>query len=484
MLGLTRQTDRWVHLSDGGHFENLALYELVRRHCRYVIVSDSGADPEVRFDDLSTAIRRVREDFGVEIEIDVDPLRPDANGRSRQHVVVGVIHYDGRAGLDKGVLVYVKPSLTGDEPPDVMQYRARNRSFPHESTGDQFFDAPQWESYRRLGEHCGRAAFRYVRDLSKEQIDRRERVFSEAARVWQPVPLDFESRFLALKERCAAIESALAGEMPAWLAAEFAPEAAGASTGAKPTPAELVKTFAFMIQVAQLMEDAWLACRLESHWSHPLAEGWLGYMHRWAAMPTFRRFWPVLRPMFSPGFREFVKQRFGLRIVDPRLLPDARLDDERIARLRLVVATAPEGGASGHYELVYLLALPGTTDEVEVGRARICIDTECGVASWVTSDLSVPATLHGAGVVGKFLDRALLWCTEKGLGRAVVQVSTRSADTRTIADEVDLYRSCGFRVERTPPAPSDTPACELPASDFHLVADQLQGNLPGSETNE
>jgi hypothetical protein len=85
--------------------------------------------------------------------------------------------------------------------------------------------------------------------------------------------------------------------------------------------------------------------------------------------------------------------------------------------------------------------------------------------------------LHGAGVVGKFLDRALLWCAEKGLGRAVVQVSTRSADTRTIADEVDLYRSCGFRVERTLPAPSNTPACDPPASDFHLVADRLQGNL-------
>ena len=71
---------RDIHLSDGGHFENLALYELVRRHCRYIIVSDCGADPEVAFDDLGNALRRIREDFGVDIDVDVSPLRPDAAG--------------------------------------------------------------------------------------------------------------------------------------------------------------------------------------------------------------------------------------------------------------------------------------------------------------------------------------------------------------------------------------------------------------------
>ena len=81
---------RDVHLSDGAHFENLGLYELVRRHCRYVILSDCTADPEVAFDDLGNAFRRIREDFGVEIEIDIDPLRPGPDGfvaaaRGRRH---------------------------------------------------------------------------------------------------------------------------------------------------------------------------------------------------------------------------------------------------------------------------------------------------------------------------------------------------------------------------------------------------------------
>ncbi len=109
---------RDVHLSDGGHFENLALYELVRRHCRYILVSDCGADPDVAFDGLGNALRRVREDFGVDITLDVAPLRPDKDQWSRQHVAIGTIHYSDN---DLGVLLYVKPTLTGQEPPDVLQ---------------------------------------------------------------------------------------------------------------------------------------------------------------------------------------------------------------------------------------------------------------------------------------------------------------------------------------------------------------------------
>ncbi len=118
---------RDVHLSDGAHFENLALYELIRRHCRYVLVSDCGADPTVAFDDLGNALRRIREDFGVEISLDVSPLRPGPDGRSRQHVAVGTIHY---SPTDRGILLYVKPSITGDEPPDVLQVQDPQHGLP------------------------------------------------------------------------------------------------------------------------------------------------------------------------------------------------------------------------------------------------------------------------------------------------------------------------------------------------------------------
>ena len=49
--------------------------------------------------------------------------------------------------------VLVKPAVYGDEPQDVLHYRRSHKSFPHETTADQFFDEPQFESYRALGSH-------------------------------------------------------------------------------------------------------------------------------------------------------------------------------------------------------------------------------------------------------------------------------------------------------------------------------------------
>lgn len=149
-----------VHLSDGGHFENTGLYELVRRHMRYIILVDTGQDATTVGADLARAIRRVREDFGVEIDIDLHPFEaPAATGVDRSvrlsaaHVAVGTIHYDRM--YDVGTLVVLKPTLTGDEPLDVLAYAKLNSQFPHQSTADQFFDSAQWEAYRRLGTHVG-----------------------------------------------------------------------------------------------------------------------------------------------------------------------------------------------------------------------------------------------------------------------------------------------------------------------------------------
>jgi hypothetical protein len=66
----------------------------------------------------------------------------------------------------KSVIIYIKPTIVGDEPVDVLQYHTRHPAFPHEPTLDQFFDEGQWESYRRLGEHIARKLFRPVRDGS------------------------------------------------------------------------------------------------------------------------------------------------------------------------------------------------------------------------------------------------------------------------------------------------------------------------------
>lgn len=119
LLGLTNERGGFVNLSDGGHFENLGIYELVRRRCRFIVACDAEEDHDLGFGGLGNAIRKCREDFGMKIEIDVGQIRSSADTKlSKSHCVVGKIKYPDRPGVD-GIHVYLKSSLTGDEPEDV-----------------------------------------------------------------------------------------------------------------------------------------------------------------------------------------------------------------------------------------------------------------------------------------------------------------------------------------------------------------------------
>jgi len=160
MVGRLDETHRWVNVSDGGHIENLAGIELLRRRCRYIFIGDGEADPEHRFNGLATLIRFARIDLGIHVDIDVDALRLDAQGLSRRHWAVGRIHYPGES--EPGYLLYMKSSVTGDEDEVIREYRHGQPTFPHESTADQFFDEGQFEAYRSLGQHIGEQVLRHL----------------------------------------------------------------------------------------------------------------------------------------------------------------------------------------------------------------------------------------------------------------------------------------------------------------------------------
>jgi hypothetical protein len=156
MFGQTNDKLRAVYLSDGGHFENLGLYEMLRRRCAVILAVDAGCDPEYQYYDLGNAIRKARIDLGVEITFfpNEQPLQHVAPARS---FLRAQISYPRTAGLaaSTGVLLYLKSHMTSDIPADVMAYAAANPAFPHETTGNQFFTESQFESYRCLGEFLG-----------------------------------------------------------------------------------------------------------------------------------------------------------------------------------------------------------------------------------------------------------------------------------------------------------------------------------------
>ena len=170
----------WQYMTDGGHFENLGLYELLRpeRKLRLVLAVDASADPRFEFADLANLIRLARIDHKVEVEVQRgfdDPRQklpeifgkvfgtPEdfrqqlkderTNGKRNGHatqcgLLLKATHRDWELPC---WIVLIKPRVLTDSPEDVKQYAVAHPEFPHESTADQFFDEGQWESYRKLG---------------------------------------------------------------------------------------------------------------------------------------------------------------------------------------------------------------------------------------------------------------------------------------------------------------------------------------------
>lgn len=155
LLGFCNERSQFIYLSDGGHFDNLGVYELIRRRCAVILAVDASADHKRDMDDLADTIRKCRVDLGVEIHFDnLHEFRGDADARYEHGYIIGSVKY---SATDCGTIILIKPSLVQDyrESADVLNYALKNPTFPHQTTADQFFDESQFESFRQLGKCIG-----------------------------------------------------------------------------------------------------------------------------------------------------------------------------------------------------------------------------------------------------------------------------------------------------------------------------------------
>lgn len=191
-----------VYLTDGGHIENLGVYELLRRRCGLIICVDAEADPQMRFSSFMTLQRYASIDLGVQIIMPweklqkttvqwmgYDPLasRSSILATSGPHAAIGIIRYP--AGKT-GSILYLKSSLTGDEPDYVRDYARRYPSFPHEPTGKQFFNEEQFEVYRALGFHMTEGVLSGKDAIGIEGSSGLFDFLLSKAKIPGPVPLD------------------------------------------------------------------------------------------------------------------------------------------------------------------------------------------------------------------------------------------------------------------------------------------------------
>jgi hypothetical protein len=169
VFGQLSERRKSVYLTDGGHIENLGIYELLRRRCRVIIAVDAEADPQMAFGSFNALERYALIDLGVRIDLPWQQItdeslatgeaidsKSDAPKDNGPHCAIGEISYPcGR----KGILVYIKASLTGDENDYIFNYKTRYGAFPHETTLDQWFTEEQFEAYRALGFHAAYRLF-------------------------------------------------------------------------------------------------------------------------------------------------------------------------------------------------------------------------------------------------------------------------------------------------------------------------------------
>jgi hypothetical protein len=331
LLGWTNEKRDFVHLTDGGHFENLGVYELIRRRCRYVVVVDAGTDRVAASDNMAAMLQLVRTDFGISIELDTSVLQlVTTTGYSPWHVAVGRIRYDE---VDDqavpGTIFYLQATLTGDEPPDLLQYHARNPAFPRQSTLDQFFDDTQFECYRALGHHVatqvfGIAAEHWGKEPSNADIHQKKvrDLFSEVRRQWFPPLPCSQSEWLTAAQAAMSLEQNLSAAdrlAPFSLATypEIDRKVPAFGTFGSPTVRcvqddELVELRA-VSQTLQVMEIAWYGVKLNEFHAHPMNRGWMNTFRRWTAPAVFRRYWPVLRAEYSAPFVRFCEQSLNLQ---------------------------------------------------------------------------------------------------------------------------------------------------------------------------
>ena len=165
LLGMNRLNAKYLYVTDGGHYENLGLVELLRRGCTDVYCFDAGGG--LGFAALGDAVALARSELGVEVEIDPSCLVPEGERQvAACDCVRGTITYpDGTAGT----LVYARTVMTAAAPWDVHAYHDADRAFPHDPTADQLYTDQKFEAYRALGACAGAHAYALMQGPAGEQ---------------------------------------------------------------------------------------------------------------------------------------------------------------------------------------------------------------------------------------------------------------------------------------------------------------------------
>jgi hypothetical protein len=144
-LGGLSAKHRYVFISDGGHWDNSGVVELLRRRCRTIFAVDASID-EFRLGNLLRLIALARTELGVEFEADGLLLE------SHDPVVRIRFGYpDDTPDSPAGYLILLRTHIDRNMPSDLVALATDRTGFPRHSTLNQFLCARDVDAYIALG---------------------------------------------------------------------------------------------------------------------------------------------------------------------------------------------------------------------------------------------------------------------------------------------------------------------------------------------
>jgi hypothetical protein len=320
-LGATNERTKLVNVSDGGHTgDNVGIYPLLERRCQVIIASDAEADPAIGFGSFTEALRHAYVDLGVDVDIDLSMIMPDPKtGWSQSHCAIGRIRYPECPGRPNWI-IYMKNSLTGNEPAPVLNYKRSQPAFPHESTADQFFDDAQFESYRALGDHIAEETFaRWAADPEvRVALGLRTPILPErdcasvnrqmmSTLAWDELRIRHSPFRAADNEQFGELTNQVKEMEQLFLETPdlrwYYLECMGL---ADPDPnADRQQAVNVVAMQIQLMEDSYFALRLDRYANARDNRGWMNLFRRWGRSPTFQEYFKKLKSNYSLSFVAF-----------------------------------------------------------------------------------------------------------------------------------------------------------------------------------
>jgi hypothetical protein len=284
----------------------------------------------MQFGGIGRAIRNCRIDFGAEIDLDLRPLQLQKDSAlSQAHCVVGTIKYPppsppepvaaGAVPVEQpaepmdytGIIVYIKSSLVGDEPGDLLSYKNTNAGFPQDSTANQWFTESQFESYRRLGHHIGVATFQPATTGQTYTHDSISGLFDNLLQIWYPPTPEMQAHFSEHTTRCEQLLSELRtrSELQGLAEALFSQR----GDTAKSWMAHDVAGSAYALQFGNsLIDFMWtvynnLQLAFPDNRTSPHALGWIELFRKWSDTHLIRQAWTQFNDTYPPEFRLFAE---------------------------------------------------------------------------------------------------------------------------------------------------------------------------------